>query len=299
MHLTRRSLFISAVFLSCLAAFCGCEKVADADSKPTVWVTIEAQKFFVQAIAGDRVEVEVLVRPGLNPETYNPSASEMARLAKANIFFGIGMPIEATLLNKLESSMQGLQIVVPESVDYAAHDHAHDHAHAHAGHEHGDQDPHIWMDPTVMVAFSSQVLAALSALQPEHAAEYQANAQGLQQALQTLDVELSQQLLPYAGRAFFINHPSLGHFAERYQLRQLSIEQMGSSPSARKVSELIRLAQQERVHAIFTQPQFGRSSASILAEALAVDVIEINPLAEDYITNMHFIADSLVKSFSE
>jgi zinc transport system substrate-binding protein len=89
----------------------------------------------------------------------------------------------------------------------------------------------------------------------------------------------------------------LGHFAARYGLTQLSIEHAGSAPSARRVADLVKQAKAEKVSVIFTQPEFGRSGATVLAQALGVDVIEINPLSESYFQNMRAIADHLERSF--
>ena len=129
---------------------CGPEPVG---AKPTAWVTIQPQRAFVQELVGDSVAVEVLVRPGQSPETYAPSAAQMAKLAKADWYFGIGVPLEARLFEKLTASMPNLQVV--EFGEPAAHAH-HDHVH-HAGCAHGDVDPHVWMDPVQMAEFVLKV----------------------------------------------------------------------------------------------------------------------------------------------
>jgi len=116
--------------------------------------------------------------------------------------------------------------------------------------------------------------------------------------LVVLDGAIRAQLAPYAGRAFFINHPALGHFAERYGLVQLSIEESGASPSAGRVAELISQAREAQVGAIFTQPEFGRTTATILADALDLDVVELNVLPADYIIGMTIITDALEEGFA-
>jgi zinc transport system substrate-binding protein len=113
-----------------------------------------------------------------------------------------------------------------------------------------------------------------------------------------LDGAIRTQLAPYAGRAFFINHPALGHFAERYGLVQLSIEKSGTAPSAGRVADLIGQARAAQVGAIFTQPEFGRTTATILADALDVDVVELDVLPADYISGMARIADALEEGFA-
>lgn len=259
-----------------------------------VWVSIQPQKYFVEQVGGDSVSVEVLVRPGQSPEMYAPGAAQMAKLARAEVYFGIGVPIEGPLFRRMESSMRGVRIVQTGGLPAAGcldHDHA--------GHDHSARDPHIWLDPLQMVSVVEMVRDALIEVDPAQAARFSENAAALTQRLHKLAADLEAQLKPYAGRAFFINHPALGHFAERFGLVQMSIEHAGASPSARRIAELVGAARVARVGAIFTQPEFGRSSATVLARALEVEVVELDLLSEDYFENMHTIADSLEGSFAK
>lgn len=257
-----------------------------------VWVTLPPQQAMVEAIVGDRASVNVMVRPGQSPETYSPGVPQMVALAKADLYFGIGMPLERMILAKIERSMPQLTFVQTADFIEASHDHAH-----HAGCAHGDQDPHVWMDPIWMLGFVEQVRDALIEADPESADIFTANAEAVNQKLRDLDATFRAQFAPYAGRSFYINHPSLGHFSERYGLVQRSIEQSGNAPSARQVAELVEASKMEQVGAIFTQPEFGRSSADVLARALGVEVVELDVLSGDYFSNMLDIANRLEDSF--
>ena len=149
-----------------------------------------------------------------------------------------------------------------------------------------------------MVVLLERVRDALVELSPEDAATFEANAEALIVELQELDARIRAQLAPYQGRGFFINHPALGHFAQRYGLVELSIEESGSAPSAGRVADLIGQARAAQVGAIFTQPEFGRTTATILADALELEVVELEVLPTDYITGMTAVADALEGSFA-
>ncbi|MFT4901805.1 MAG: zinc transport system substrate-binding protein [Lentimonas sp.] len=261
-----------------------------------VWVSILPQKYFVEAIGGEFVSVEVLVRPGQSPELYAPSAAQLARVAKADAYISIGVPVEYRILPRIAANMPDVRILQTAELPEAAYHEHHNHDDSGAC-VHGDVDPHVWMNPLWVAGTALQVQQLLGELVPEHAAEFAANAADFVARLRQLDEALLAQLQPYAGRAFYINHPSLGHFAARYGLTQLSIEHAGSAPSARRVADLVKQAKAEKVSVIFTQPEFGRSGATVLAQALGVDVIEINPLSESYFQNMRAIADHLERSF--
>ncbi|MGZ0654834.1 metal ABC transporter solute-binding protein, Zn/Mn family [Coraliomargarita sp. W4R72] len=293
-NMQNRFYLISLFFVSLLIAGCAPETAEQNGIK--VWVSLLPQQAIVQTIAGDEASVNVMVRAGQSPETYSPSVPQIAALAKADLYFGIGMPLERMILAKMERSMPQLRFV--QTADLVETSHAqHDHEQSHAGHGHGDEDPHVWMDPQWMLGFVEQVREALIAVEPASAELFTANAAAVSAQLRELDLSISALLKPFAGRRFYINHPSLGHFAERYGIVQKSIEQAGSSPSAKQVAELVESAKTEQVGAIFTQPEFGRSSADILARALDVELVEVDVLSGDYFSNMLDIAQRLADSF--
>ena len=283
-----------AVVVAMLCVACGQAEQSEGGAI-AVWSTVQPQKYFVERVGGDMVSAKVLVRPGQSPEMYAPSVAQMAQLAQADVYFGIGMPIEASLFKRMRSSMTGVRLVQTgdEILEYQDHS-----ACAHGHHDHGENDPHIWMDPVRMIAVVEQIHDVLTDVQPDSAAVFDQNADALIADLVVLDGAIRAQLAPYAGRAFFINHPALGHFAERYGLVQLSIEESGASPSAGRVAELISQAREAQVGAIFTQPEFGRTTATILADALDLDVVELNVLPADYIIGMTIITDALEEGFA-
>ena len=262
------------------------------------WSTVLPQQYFVERIGGGLVASEVLVRPGQSPEMTAPSAAQMARLARADVYFGIGMPLEGPLFKRIESTMEGVRVVhVGGEIDDAHVHHDHSACSLH-GHHHGEVDPHIWMDPVQMITLVARMRDALIAISPENAETFQANAATLILELQALDEAIRVQLAPYAGREFFVNHPALGHFAKRYGLVQLSIEDAGTAPSAGRIADLIKQARAAQVGAIFTQPEFGRTTATILADVLDVEVVELEVLPVDYIKGMAALADALEGSFA-
>lgn len=293
-----RLLSSTVLVFSSFLGFSGCTPQSPEGEGLQVWVSIQPQKHFVEAVAGDHAQVSVMVRSGQSPETYSPSVPQMAQLAQADIYFGIGMPLERRILERIERSMPQLSYVqTAEIIEHAHGDHnGHDHGKA-DGCAFGDEDPHFWMDPVWMLGFVDQVTAALSRARPDLAGHFGENAAALKRNLRDLDSALREQLAPHNGRAFYINHPSLGHFAHRYGLVQRSIEQGGSAPSARQVAELVEAARADKVGAVFSQPEFGRSRADVLARALDVEVMVVDVLSADYFINMIEIANRLEESF--
>lgn len=276
-------------FLSALPALLG--------SELSVWVSIEPQAYFVERVGGDQVSVKVLVRPGQNPEFYTPSPRDLIAVGRADAYITIGVPVERIITARLQARESGLRFIGPVAMGLA-HNEKHTGDHDHSKCLHAKVDPHIWMDPVQMMAYVNTIKVGLIALRPEMAAVFESNAAELLRDLEDLDADFSIRLKSYAGRAFYINHPSLGHFANRYDLEQRSIELAGSGPVAKRMVEIVKSARADGVRAVLTQREFGRSSAQILANALKVPLIEVDLLDRSYFKMMESLVQVLEVSFS-
>ena len=88
-------------------------------------------------------------------------------------------------------------------------------------------------------------------------------------------------------------HPSWGYFADEYGLRQIPIEIDGKEPTAKELAGIIDFAKEKNIRVIFVQSQFSTGAAERVAESIGGKVVQIDPLAEDYISNLKNLADSL------
>src|SRR3989339_53425 len=138
-----------------------------AKTPVNVQVSILPQQYCVERIGKDRVNVDVLVKPGKSPEIYSPSPDQIKTLVSADLYFRIGIDFETGLMDKIQS-VAGLKIVDTregivlremeahphEGEDHDAghaegedHDHDAEHHEDKKGHAHIGKDPHIWMSP--------------------------------------------------------------------------------------------------------------------------------------------------------
>jgi zinc transport system substrate-binding protein len=81
------------------------------DAPMPVYVSISPQAFFVEQIGGDRVSVDVLIPPGKSPAVYSPTPAQMSGLAKAKVFFRIGVPFENALMPKIKTAAPNTLVV--------------------------------------------------------------------------------------------------------------------------------------------------------------------------------------------
>ena len=279
-----------------------------AQESLSVFVSVLPQKTFVQQIGKDMVSVKVMVQPGASPATYEPKPRQMAALAKANLYFAIGVPFENTWLDKIASANPAMEVVHTdqgiEKLAMAAHHHDEGPGHEEEEH-HGDEDhqgeadrhghhgldPHIWLAPSLVKVQADHILAALSKADPDHAGQYAANHKLFLEKITRLDADLKDQFKGMQGLKFMVFHPAWGYFAHAYGLKQVPIEIEGKDPKPAQLQELIHHAREEQIRVIFVQPQFSSKSAKVVAREIGGRVAAADPLAEDWEANLRSVAD--------
>lgn len=291
----------------CLLSILYCNTAVFSEPLATVFVSILPQKFFMQQICKNSVNIEVMVAPGASPHTYEPKPSQMKKLAASRAYFAIGMPFEITWLDKFIGVNPNLKIVktddgiekiaMVEHTEREAHPQAVKEtgksAHFEAEHEHGGLDPHIWLSPVLVKKQAEMMEDALAKLFPNKAAFFQENLTAFTKEIDALDADLRALLQGKQGLRFMVFHPSWGYFAKDYGIEQVAVEIEGKEPKPSQLGKLIQLAKAENIHVIFAQPQFSTKSAKLLAGEISGEVVLIDPLAENWFENMRRVAEKL------
>ncbi len=118
-----------------------------ADKLP-VFVTIAPQKYFVQQIGKDLVDVHVMVQPGADPHTYEPKPQQMVALSRAKIYFAVGIEFEKAHLTRITATNPKLKVIHTDhgiaKLAMEAHHHHGEHAEEHheTGHDHEKGEHH-------------------------------------------------------------------------------------------------------------------------------------------------------------
>ncbi|MDM8547220.1 metal ABC transporter solute-binding protein, Zn/Mn family [Candidatus Venteria ishoeyi] len=266
----------------------------------SIFVSIFPQKYFVEQIGQSQVRVSVMVGAGQSPATYEPTPQQMAQLNHASLYFRIGVPFERVWMQRLQQNVPQLPVVdLREGIDlHPLPNHQHQEKHGHDKPSRSSLDPHIWLHPLNAIIMAKTIRDQLSHIDPVNQSLYQQRYQHLEKNLLQLHEVLKKQLMPFAKQRFLVFHPSWGYFAKAYGLEQLAIEHEGKSPGARALVQLITQAKQEAIKVIFVQPQFSQQQAQRIADAIAGQVIAIDPLAENYPENLRRAADAFVVALS-
>ena len=268
---------------------------ASAAGRPSIYVGIPPQRWLVRQLAGDRVDVGLLLNPGQNPHTFEPPARQVREVSAADRYLAIGLPFERAVVAKVQAINRKLIVTdmaagVPRRLS-ATHEHA-----AHAGHDADDDacasgaDPHVWLTPSALATMATNTVAALVACDPEGRAIYETRLRQVVENLTLLDKDLRILLAPVRGGVMLTYHPSWGYFTDAYGLRQVTIEAEGRAPAARQLAERIELAKKEQVRRVFTEPPFDPKPAQTLARQIGAEVVTIDPLAENWDANLRAVA---------
>ncbi|MBU0569161.1 zinc ABC transporter substrate-binding protein [Patescibacteria group bacterium] len=284
-------------------------KTVCAGDKLNVVVSILPQVYFVEKIGKNKVNVSVMIPPGGNPHTYEPTPSQLTNLSQADVYVKVGSGVEFELewMDKLISfnndmlvcdSSKGINLIAmtehhhdDEAEEY--HDVKDDHHVEEERHHHGGQDPHVWLSPDNAIVMVSNIRDSLIERDPSNEKFYSNNTASLILELSDLKKEIVQNLVGLSNRNFLVFHPSWGYFAADFNLKQIAVEHGGKDPTPKQLAQLIEEAKENDAKVIFVSPQFSQKSARTIAKEIDGRVESIDPLAKDYINNLRKLTNIL------
>ena len=262
-----------------------------------VLVSVVPQKQMLESIGGENVAVEVLVPPGKSPEIYEPSVQQMKHIQNADVFFGVGMPLESTWLRKFHAINPKLKYYnLAESHAHALDSNSHDLKSHSTNHTH---NPHIWLSPKssqIQVAFIAEIL---STMQPNNKDFFITQSKQLLQELEQIFSHATNLFAKHTQKSFLVYHPAFGDFAKDFELEELSIEKNGKETKGRDLTQLITQIKQKQIKALFIQPQYAKSRVQSLANELNLEILTLDPLKSNWLGSFSLYACQIALSLEE
>jgi zinc transport system substrate-binding protein len=253
------------------------------------------QSYFVERISGGNVKTLVLVGAGQDPHSYEPSPRQMADLSKASAWILSGTNFEIALVPKIKNLYPNLTIIDGTEGVTFRHLEEHDHKNEHDDSNRMEIDEHTWLGRNPAKILALHVCETLKNIDPENTNAYQNNYEMLIQDIDEEFDNLQTTLAPLRGTSVFVYHPSFGYFFDEFGIIQDAVESGGKEPSPRQITELIAKAKAENIKVIFVQAEFPVDTAKTIAATLNAEVVPMNALAEDWLSNIHFMGDSLMQ----
>lgn len=277
-----------------------------ASEKLKVVATTNIIGDMIHTIAGDLVELTVLMPIGTDPHTFSPTPGDVAAVANAHVVFANGLNLEEFLTELIENAgskapvipvSAGVETREFEEMEGHGHVEKEDHEEEHEedeeaheeheadeeGHHHAGADPHIWTTPANGLVMAHNLERALSAVDPANAGTYKANAAAYQTQLEELDnwIKAQVETIPLEHRKLVTDHETYGYYADRYGFEVIGVVlgfSTSAEPSAQELAELQEAIGEYNAKAVFV----GTTVSPALAQRVAEDTgIQLVPLYSD------------------
>lgn len=284
-------------FLCVVSLLQGCGGAEVKSGKPVVTVSLEPQRFFLEKIVGDKMQVNCLLKNGDNPESYEPSMNDLMAVEGSEAYIKMGnVGFEQVLIGKLKQNNTALKVYdCSKGIGFIVGTHDccehHDHGHGH-GHE-SETDPHTWTSVKNAKIIVRNMFEAVVEIDSANADYYNENYKMFVASLDSLDAYAVKRLSGHKGEAFLVWHPSLSYFARDYELEQVTIGQIGKELSAKQLKGQIDNARNHNARVFFFQQEFDSRQADVLNEQIGAEKVTINPLSYDWETEIRRIVDAI------
>ncbi|HSL31599.1 MAG TPA: metal ABC transporter substrate-binding protein [Anaerolineales bacterium] len=274
-----KKIFNSVIALGVLTAFaltsCGVPPQSEGNTL-NVLASASFLADIAQNVAGDRVQVDSLLPVGADPHAYEATPSDVVRISESTVLILNGLEYEHFIESLLENA-GGERLVITASKGLEGHM---EEGETEDEHSHGAGDPHMWLDPILVITYVENIRDGLSTADPEGAETYKANAEVYIAELEALDAFIREQVerIPAERRLLVTNHEALGYFAERYGFRVVKTILPGTSSdtsaSAREVAATIEAIRSSGAPAIFLDEVENTSLANQISAETGVEVVE-------------------------
>jgi zinc transport system substrate-binding protein len=292
-------------------------------------------QFVTERVGGDRVSVTGLAPPGVEAHDLELTPSQVLEIAEADLVVylhdfqpAVDAAVDAHAGKALD--VAGVVPLIETGADDHGHDdhgnddhhddqareddHDHDHEDDHGhdedgdhdedghhdedgddGHDHGPEDPHVWLDPDRLATIADEVAASLGAIDTAHADQYAARADELRQELAALDAEYADGLADCERREIVVSHAAFGYLADRYDLTQIAVTGLSpeDEPTPQRLAEVAREAREHGATTIFFEVLVNPRVAEVIAEQVGAETEVLDPIEglapgadEDYFSLM-------------
>ena len=266
-----------------------------SDRQLTVYTTVYPLQYFTEVIGGNFVQVKTIYPPGSDEHTFEPSQKDMMKLADSDLFIYVGLGLEG-FVEKAKSTLKNEKVTLLAAGEHihleengassTAEDHAKDETHAedHAnedGHNHGDIDPHVWLDPVYSKELAESIKDALIKQMPENEEQFVQNYDALVQKLDTLNNDFSEVISQAKHPEIIVSHAAYGYWESRYGLKQISISGLSTSnePSQKQLESIVLTAKEHKTNYIFFEQNVSSKLTEIVQNEIGAKPLYLHNLS--------------------
>lgn len=250
------------------------------DTKIKISVSVPTYKGITEKVGGSRVEVSCLLPPGFNPPEFDPTPAVLKKASQTDLYIRVSedFEFENVWLRKIKTVKENLN-VFNSSEGVIERDHNH----------------HIWNGTEEVKIIAGNIFNKLAELDSVNVEFYKMNYDYFMKEIDSVDVLVREKLAGIKQNTIITYHPAWTYFTNSYGLNQIAIEDHGRQPNANDLARLVKKAKKLGIKAVFIQPQFDNNTAKIIANEIGAELVEIDPLPEDFLANIVDITNKIVK----
>lgn len=253
------------------------------DEKIKIVATLFPQYDFAKQIGGDKVDVTLLLTPGTETHTYEPTPQDIINVNNSNLFIYTGKYMEPWS-DKIASSIDSDTIILDSSKNInlihseEEENHEENSQEKHQGSHHQEYDPHIWLNPQNAIGMVNNITEELCKIDPENASYYKKNANNYIEQLNLLDTDIESTIKKSGNNKIAFG----GTFAYMYFIKRYNLEYVSAydscgedtEPSASNIKKVIDYMKQNNIHIVFYQElSSGKIADSIASETGATKLV--------------------------
>lgn len=284
--------FLTFLFFGLLVS---CGQQHNESNARIITVSIAPFSYFVEEIAGNDFNVNVMVPPGADPHVYEPFPDQISKLRSSSAYISNGyLGFEMIWLEKFyETNRTMKKLSLNKNIKPLVS------ADRHEGEHVEGADPHYWVSPACALIMSLSVKDFLCELNPAGKDKYEKNYNDLTAKISNLDKKAHDLFSGVQKKSFMIFHPNLGYLARDYGLEEIPVEYEGKEPSPSRVKDLIDRARNEGIKTIFVQREYDTKHARAIASETGGEIKIIDPLSGDWYATTNDIIDAVYQSLAE
>ncbi len=304
----RRITFVCSIVLL-LFWHQGCsEGPSTAPGKPKIAASIFPLYDIVRNVTGDEAEVVEILPPGASPHTYELTPQQARRLQGVAVVFRIGHGLDewtdtvADILPDVKRVVvdEGIRLLKESDVGGAGE-------HAAEGHgEHGGVNPHYWLSTDNGKLIAANVEKEMSRLDPKNESRYRANLEAYLSKLDAAKKEIEERLKGISTRKMITFHDAWAYYADEFGLEIVGTFEPfpGKLPTPRYLAELSRMARENNVTNLFSEPQLSNAAIEQFASDMGLKLYVLDPLGgvegrESYIETLMYNTNIIAGALSD
>ncbi|MBY0146490.1 metal ABC transporter solute-binding protein, Zn/Mn family [Neobacillus niacini] len=260
------------------------EKSQKENDELSIYTTVFPIQYFTERIGGKHVNVNTIYPPGADEHTFEPSQKDMIKLADSDLFFYIGLGLEG-FVEKAKTSLKNENVLLIPVAEDLNLESAEEHEHEEEGHEdekhdHGDFNPHVWLDPIYSKEMAAVIKDSLVEKMPGNKQVFEQNYHQLADELDQLNVEFEDTIKNAKHKDILVTHAAFSYWEHRYGLKEISISGLSTTnePSQRELEDIISLADELGLHYILFEQNVQSKLAEIVQEEIGAKALPVHNL---------------------